>query len=249
MRLIFLLITGCCFSYATAQVMDIESKRIPTDSNGFAGSVDFSFSINQYNEMAFNLTNKLHIQYKYRKHLVLALNDISFIKRGENAFQNYGLGHLRYNYTLKDWLKWEVFTQASYNELIRMKLRVLAGTGPRFKLSRLEKYKFYIGTAYMFEYDDISQDSIKRYDHRLSTYFSFTLKPAPIIRIVSTTYYQPKFNDWGDFRISGNIGTYFTLAKNFHFKLEFSYNYDRKPPSDTPNLYYTLTNGLVYRFL
>lgn len=231
-----------------SQIIDVESRRIPTDTNGAAGSLEGHFNISQYTDLGLAITGKAHFQFKHNRHLLLILGDFSFIKRGPNPFTNQGMGHIRYNVKATPWLAWEVYAQASYNELIRLKLRVVGGTGPRFKLSPLEKFKVYAGTSYMGEYEQISGDSTARYTHRLSTYFTFTLKPTPNFRLVSTTYYQPDLLLWKDYRISGNASLLVKIWKKLDLKIDFAYTYDTRPPLETPDIYYALSNGIVFRF-
>lgn len=233
---------------ARSQVLDIESKRIVTDTNGFAGSVNTSLSLVKYRDMLLNIGGKVHMQYKYNRHFFLVYNDLAFIKSGEESFQNYGLFHLLYNVKINKWLRWEAFGQLSYNELIKLRLRANAGTGPRFKISPLEKFRVYGGVAYMFEYEEIRDDTTINRDHRLNAYISFTIDPKKVFKMISTTYYQPNILYWTDYRISGNVVMLFHITKKLDIKLEYIYSYDSRPMPDIPDFFYTISNGIMYKF-
>jgi hypothetical protein len=76
----------------------------------------------------------VHLQYQKDRSRFLLLNDINFVKAGPTNFVNAGFQHFRYNYKVKNRLTWEAFIQSQYNPILRLDLRLLAGTGPRLKI-------------------------------------------------------------------------------------------------------------------
>ncbi|NEO42634.1 MAG: DUF481 domain-containing protein, partial [Moorea sp. SIOASIH] len=141
-------------------------------------------------------------------------------------------------------------SQGQYDEISNIDFRGLAGTGPRFKLSSSEKYKFYLGSLVMLEYEKSEETfgtNINR-DLRGSAYFSFSLYPTDQISVVSTTYYQPKFSEFADYRISNESRVAFKIYKNLGFVSSFTLLFDAFPPTGIPKTQYEWTNGLVYTF-
>lgn len=230
------------------QIVNIENQRIHSDTTGFDGHVDAGVSMTQNTKFFFSLNGKAQVQYKWKKDLLLLLGDYSFTIADGERFQNFGMGHLRYNHKFLPWLRYEVFTQVQYNELLNLRLRFLAGTGPRFKLTPWDKYKFYAGALYMFEYEEESvTDTIHR-DHRLSAYLAWTIHPGSVFTFNGTTYYQPLFNDWGDFRISGSYNLFFRVWKRLSFKIEYVMMYDSAPPINVTKFNFNLKTGVVFNF-
>ena len=135
----------------------------------------------------------MHLQYKMERHLILFKNDVAFQKIEGDKFENSLISHVRYNYRFHKRIAWEIFLQGQYNKISLIDFRGLIGTGPRFKLSKSENYKFYLGTLIMYEYEDIDDSftPIQR-DLRGSCYLSFSLYPIENLSFTSTTYYQPK---------------------------------------------------------
>ena len=146
-------------------------------------------------------------------------------------------------------MKFEVFGQSQYDAISDIKFRGLLGIGPRFKLSKNDKFRYYLGTLFMFEHEEASDNTIDILrDFRASAYFSCSLYPLENISFVSTTYYQPLLKHFADFRISNESSLGIKVLKNLLFKTTFTYHFDVNPIVGIPKSQYELTNGIVYTF-
>lgn len=228
------------------QIVNIESQRIHNDTTGFDGTVEAGFSVNQNNALLISATAGSHIQYKTKKDLFMLVGNWRFTNGGTERFVNDGMGHFRYNHKFTKWLRLEAFTQVQYNELLNLRLRYLVGMGPRFKLIDKKTVNMYVGTLYMFEYENQAITDTLEYNNRLSTYLSWSIEPNPVFAFVATTYYQPKLTDWRDYRISGNYQIRIKAFRRFVFKLDFSFLYDEAPPAGIQKFVFTGTSGLVF---
>ena len=164
------------------------------------------------------------------------------------SFVQDGFQHFRYNYHWKPCLTWEVFTQLQYNEKINLRLRGLLGTGPRFELLDRKKNKIYLGTLYVFEYNEEFLETTQKLfsrEHRLSAYLSYTLNPNPILSFSGTTYFQPSVNDY---RISTQQNLTIKIIKNIALSTSLGLSYDSSPPGEVINLIYQLANGIRWTF-
>ncbi len=231
-----------------AQILNVESLRKVTDTTGWSGSItlDFTFARNQ-NDF-FIVSNDIHVQFKTQKSLFLFKNQLNFIKIENNDFSNSGIQHLRYNYKIKPRITWEAFIQAQYNKISKIDFRGLAGTGLRFKLSKNDNYKFYLGSLIMYEHEELSDGTGINRDVRSSSYFSFSLYPNENFSIVSTTYYQPLLKQLSDFRIAMESSLVFKIHKHFAFKVTHTFAYDTDPALGIQNSHYNLNTGLAYSF-
>ncbi len=245
--LVFLISSMCLYS----QVVNIETLRKASDSAKWTGSISLDVSLIKNTNDILRIANKAHIQYNDKTNLWLFVNDLNFQKIEGNSLVNRGTQHFRYNRRLSPRLKWEAFFQAQYDAVSEIDFRGLLGTGPRIKLSEKENYKFYLGTLIMYEYEKASNvinDRVQK-DIRGSAYLSFSMYPTKTISIISTSYYQPKLEAFGDFRFSSNTSILFEIYKDLAFKTNFNYFYDAFPvSSNVPQTQYELTNGLVYTF-
>ena len=182
------------------------------------------------------------------KHLILFKNSVYFQKIEDENFTNSGVSHVRYNYRFHKRMAWEFFVQGQYNKVSLIDFRGLIGTGPRFKLSTSENYKFYLGTLVIYEQEELSDGSDIQRNLRGSTYLSFSLYPTDRLTIVSTTYYQPRFSDLGDFRLSSQSSLAIDLIKNLSLSINYNFIYDETPALGIPNSQYSFTTGLAYSF-
>jgi hypothetical protein len=230
-----------------SQIINIESKRFLKDTNGFVGTINANFNINQNTQQVLTAGLNQHVQYKYNRNRILAISDINFIKAGEKDFVNAGYQHLRYNYKLNNFLTWETFVQAQYNKVLLLDRRYLAGTGPRFKIIKKENIKVYTACLYMYEYQSQNNDSAEHYNNRLSAYVTLSLGLGKL-EFTSTTFFQPNMADVADHRVANDSSLDLPINKNLNFKVGFNLLYDTRQPIGIPEMTYILRNGLSYKF-
>jgi hypothetical protein len=246
-----LLLFGFLFIYrlTDAQIVNIEGERYTTDTTGWRGNYNLGFTFGKQKVKYFAFSNTAHVQYKSAKSLYLLLGSVDLLKTSNEEFVNSGFFHFRYNYKIRNWLRWEAFTQIQYNKLNGIRLRYLLGTGPRFKVVQIEKFKTYIGTLYMMEYEVNKDRTQKLLQGRFSGYLSFSFRPIKTVEIVSTTYYQPKFEDMKDYRISTDNSLSFRFHKLLSFGINYRLNFDSRPPKGAAtNLTYQLENKFKIDF-
>ncbi|WP_343485544.1 DUF481 domain-containing protein [Allomuricauda sp. d1] len=235
---------------AHGQIVNVESLRKVTDTSKWSGNMSLDVSLIKNRNDIFKITNRAHLQYRNKKNLYLIVTNLNFQQLDSSKFVNSGTIHLRYNYKFRPKTAWEVFFQSQYDAVSNIELRSLVGTGPRFKLGASEKYKFYLGSLVMYEYEKSTETfgiNINR-DVRGSAYLSFSLYPSDQVSMVSTTYYQPKISMFSDYRISNETSLTFTIYKGLGFKSTFNLLFDAFPPTGVPRTQYTWTNGVVYTF-
>ncbi len=234
---------------ASTQILNVESLRQVTDTSGWSGNAGFNFSLKRNVNDFILFGSSVHVQYKTPTQLILFKNDIAFEKISGENFDNVMVSHIRYNYKILPKVIWEVFTQAQYNKVNLIKFRGLLGTGPRFKLTSMEKYKFYLGTLAMLEYEELIDDvtPIQR-TVRGSAYLSFSLYPSDRVSFVSTTYYQPRFDKISDYRITSDSSLLIEVFKNFGLKTSYLFIYDAFPAVTIPSSQYFFTTGFTYSF-
>ena len=250
MRFLFFLALICLSTSASAQILNAESLRKVTDTSGYSGSatVDFALRRNANNDFLI-ISSDIHIQYKMKPHLILFKNDISFVKIEGEDFDDSFISHLRYNYRFHPRIAWEIFLQGQYNKVNLIEFRGLVGTGPRFKLTTSEKFKFYLGTLVMYEHENVIDGvTPTQKNFRGSSYLSFSLYPTDNITIVSTTYYQPNFEAFSDYRISTQNSLVVKIIENLGLNVSWNFLYDTFPAVGIPESQFDFSTGLTYTF-
>lgn len=247
MRQIFILSVFICSLPAFAQVVNIENKRIYDDTLGWSGAVEGTMTAQQTRDLLYTLSFKTLVQYKpSRTHYFLLLNDLSY-SRGDVVYANSGMSHFRYAYRIKNSpLKWESYAQVQYNRLLLQKLRTVAGTGLRWKFFDRNNAKFFAGSSFFYEYEEIQPIVEFNNAVRWSNYLSWFIR-RPTFSFTAATYYQPNVQYFKDFRLSGQYTFLFKLRKKVDFKVEFTNFYDSRPPETVRNFVFSSTFGFVVR--
>lgn len=245
---LLLAIFTLCISVSDAQIVNMESKRISTDTTGFSGRMGVTLAASRFTQSFVAADINGQVQFKTPKNLYLLVGDFQIVNAGGESFNNSGFGHFRYNRKFTDVIRGELFTQIQYNSVTKITRRILNGIGVRFKLSPHETAKIYWGIAFMNEYEELSNPEITNKDNRLSSYFTFTLAPVDKISMRNTTYVQPKLEDFKDYRLANSTVLNFGITNNLRFSTVFSFLYDSRPPIDVPTINYQVKNGLHYTF-
>ncbi|HWA05738.1 MAG TPA: DUF481 domain-containing protein [Ignavibacteria bacterium] len=233
---------------ALSQVVNIESRRMRSDTTGWIGTAEASFQFSKSVDEIFDLGALIHLQFKGKNDLWLFLNEMRIIKGAGTQFVNSGFAHVRYNRKItKEFLRWEFFVQYQYNKALEVGQRVLAGTGPRFKLYDSDKFRAYVASLYMFEYQESVDKLIIERNHRTSSYLSFTFD-FDRVEFSNTIYFQPNMRDLKDYRVLSQSDLLFKIFENLKFKTGFNYRFDTRPFPGVPKTTYYLSNGLLFEF-
>lgn len=236
-------------SKTAAQIVNIESSRMQSDTVGWMGRLGTDVSFTQNTDKIFQADLEAHLQYKTKNDqgLWLILGNFGLLKINSERFVSDGLAHLRYNRKINEWLRWEFFGQYQNNYITQIDARTLAGTGPRFKLIKIKTFRLYAASLFMFEREkERTNPTIIHNDLRNSSYLSFTWLPKENLELISTTYFQPLLKKFSDYRVLNQVS--FNLKATPHFGLSVKWNYlhDRFPAGSAPRTTYRFATGITY---
>ncbi|MDN3596703.1 DUF481 domain-containing protein [Zunongwangia endophytica] len=232
--LFFLLVTPCLLS---AQLVNIETKRIQSDSTRFVLNADFGFdhsnndgvTVNQIEAAATTQLRSKDLNKTY-----LFVGNYNYIDSDDGNLQNSWFLHGRFNYSLSKLLKLEGFIQGQYNELLVVRQRNLIGAGLRINWINREHFTGHLGNSYMYEMEYSDNTGTTSYNHRNSTYFSLSYtSQSRNFTITNTFYYQPLYQDLDDYRILEQFRFDFPLSRWFRIFTIYDYYFDSKTPLNT----------------
>ena len=237
---------GTAFPSA-AQIVNVESARMQSDTVGWMGGAGLGMTLRQSTQKVFGINAEAHLQYKTKKDkgLWLILGSVGFLKGGGLNYVSDRFAHLRYNYKVNDWLRWEVFGQVLNNVITQIHTRFLVGTGPRFKIVKNNILRLYAASLVMYEREkEITDPVVRHKDIRSSSYISFTFTPRENIELISTTFFQPRFNQFSDYRILNEATFKVKASKHFSVSMRWEFLYDRFPAGTSPTTTYNLSTGI-----
>lgn len=232
-----------------AQIVNVESSRMQSDTVGWMGSFGTAFSMTKNTVNIFGVNADAHLQYKTSNDqgLWLILGNFNFLKVSDQRFLSDGLLHLRYNRKVNEWLRWEFFGQFQNNDVTSIDSRILLGTGPRFKLIKVPKFRLYGALLAMYEREkEATKPVITHNDLRNSSYLSFTWLPRDYLEMISTTYFQPLFSQFSDYRLMNQLMFKVKATPHFSLDVKWSYLHDRFPAGDAPRTVYNFSTGFTY---
>lgn len=247
-RSIFILLLVLISVASHAQVLNIESQRFVTDTDGWVGHLGFSFLLVQNTKQVLSFGNDAQLQYRKHKSRYLFVSNVSLERAGGEDFVNTGYQHLRYNYHYNDWFTWEALVQVQYNKVLKMDSRFVVGAGPRFTLFFRERYRMHVGVIYIHEDEQVTGEPTEYHDHRISTYLSLSWNIGKNTELVSTTFYQPNVISLSDYRIATNNFLEIDIHKHLALRTGFDLLYDTRQPVGIPNLTYNYRNSLDWKF-
>jgi hypothetical protein len=176
----------------------------------------------------------------YAPHLAFAYARADYSRYSDVTSVAKSFAHARYNYEFAPWAWGEVFAQAQSDQFQRLKIRNLAGLGPRFRVLHLvtpEELDVFYGTAYMFERDVISvapgaTDANVQTWNRWSNYVTVQWQLDERVILASTIYVQPALDDWSNVRVLDETLFTFKVTKLLAASIAGTVRYDSAPPTE-----------------
>ncbi len=181
----------------------------------------------------------------HNEYIFLARYD--YAEESGTPFTHNGNAHLRYAQILFPLVKWEVFTQAEFNEFQHLGLRTLNGGGLRWQIYKGVEDSFFLGTGFYYENEVVIDDEDQN-NFRGNLYVSFRRMVSQIIEITMTGYYQPSHKTFLDYRVRLDLGIEFKVSESISWSNEIRYFADTRPPAQTAkeDLFYNVGINLSY---
>ena len=243
-RFLLLSIFSLLPTLLSAQLVNIEAKRMQTDSVRFALNGDFSFNHTNNDGIQVNQIDaaiSTQLKSKDLRKIYFFLGSYMLIDSEEINLQNAWFLHGRFNYQFSELLRFESFIQGQYNQLLVVEQRNLIGAGLRVKWMDKERFSGYAGNSYMYEVEYSERAGTTNYNHRNSTYLtlSYTAKTGRF-SVANTVYYQPLYRNFSDYRILEQFRLEIPLSGWLRVFTLYNYYFDSQTPLNTeeytPNL-------------
>ena len=217
------------FGYAAqAQLVNIESKRMHTDSIRFVLNSDLLFNYTDNNgEYILQIGSNLTTQFKSKnlKSIYFLLGNVNLIRSKDEDFQNSYFLHARFNQKLSELVRFEAFLQNQNNKKLTISERNLLGVGLRLKILDKNGTLAYFGNSYIYEIESVDDSDQKFYNHRNSSYISLNQSFKKYrLDITGTLYFQPLYDNIGNHRILSQFKAEMPLTKRISFSALYNYS-------------------------
>lgn len=217
------------FGYAAqAQLVNIESKRMHTDSIRFVLNSDLLFNYTDNNgEYILQIGSNLTTQFKSKnlKSIYFLLGNVNLIRSKDEDFQNSYFLHARFNQKLSELVRFEAFLQNQNNQKLTISERNLLGVGLRLKILDKNGTLAYFGNSYIYEIESVDDSDQKFYNHRNSSYISLNQSFKKYrLDITGTLYFQPLYNNISNHRILSQFKAEMPLTKRISFSALYNYS-------------------------
>lgn len=248
-KVLFVVFLVSHFSFA--QLVNIESKRMQTDSIRFVLKSDATFSYNNNDgDYIYQIGGALTTQLKSKdlKKTYFLIGNYKLIRAEEKDFQNSWFAHFRFNFKLSRMIRAESFIQSQHNELLDINSRHLIGAGIRLKLISKEHVKLYLGNAYMYEEEQSDGFNKRFYNHRHSSYLSISATfNESKLNLLNTLYYQPLYSDFDNYRILEQFKAEIPISKSLNLFTLFNYYLDSLTPEDNRQYTSNISFGIGWQ--
>jgi Protein of unknown function, DUF481 len=220
---------------AHAQV-NAEPLRKKLESKSWSVTLQASLDARTGNTEGLDASGSGGVGFASGRNLGFVFGSAEFARFNDVTSVDKSFVHARYNYEILTWLWGEAFVQLQSDQFQRILLRDLAGVGPRVALYQSKELDLYVGTGWMVEHDAIdvlpgSNDLADYYAQRWNNYVSVSYELDTRISVGSTAYVQPRWNDFGDFRVLEETAVTFKVTKVLSASILGDYHYDSRPPT------------------
>lgn len=250
-----LFIIACgLLSNAAHAIVNLEDLHLGTPSEGFSGEVKLWLSGASGNTDKSDTGLGARTQWQREKITDFLVLNYDYGRSAGETNTNKGFLHARHIYQWTPKVAWEGFGQLQHNEFTRLSLRALLGTGIRLTLAKKTLNKAaLLGIGAFYEREDLKEkegltDGGTDNTGRASFYFVFKYQPKDYIKLLSTTYYQPKLRLISDYRATENATLSIDLTGRLALELSVAVAYDSQPPQTVERADVTYRTGLAYRF-
>lgn len=244
------LVACSCAQLAHSQLVNIESKRMQTDSVRFALKADALLNYsNQNGETYFATGTNVTTQFKSKdlEKIFFLVGNYNLVRAAGNDFQNSWFLHARYNQKLSQLLRAEGFIQYQQNQLLVIDSRFLLGAGVRMKVLSGEHLGAYLGNAAMYEIEQSTDFDQQNHNFRHSAYFSLTYSPKDIgVNLINTLYFQPLYKSLANHRVLEQFKIEVPVSRVISISGTFNYSLISVTPAGTRDYTSNVLFGLTF---
>lgn len=224
---------------------------------GFSGNIGFNvdYDENDGKKVELEIETSLQANYRYKDELFYTIYKFETKENNNEKTKDNMFIHARYisidffkNFNL------ETFYQYERDDFEDLSSRILFGSGLGQDSNKIifdsGFFQMNYFAGFMFENEkSINNQELNSNNVRgtLSTRIKFSTKEEGS-SIYLTTYYQPKFDDFNDFRLITTLGLESNIVGSLNIGISYEIKYNSEPFPDTPKNQESFKTYLNYSF-
>lgn len=235
-------------------IVNIESLRTGEPPQGYSGSANLGVNGQSGNTDKLGITAGARLQWHGGAVTNFALVRYSYGETTGVQDTNKLFSHARHIRWLSDRTAYEGFLQAERNIFARLSFRGLGGGGVRLKLTEIPRIKsLYLGLGGFYSQEKLEKrvgltDGGSEDIWRFNTYLNYVHQLNHSVRVLSTTYYQPAVDDFGDFRLLEEATLSVKMSNDLALNLSLDLSHDSRPPQTVKKTDVVYSTGIEYAF-
>ncbi len=237
---------------AEAQV-NAEALRPNLLKPGFSINLDSTFALARGNIDLFDFTASGRVQYQtlypvtvvapgeapglpFVRQRVFVAGSGRYSDVGGRAVVSQTYLHMRWTGMWHPRVGSDLFIQHQNDRFFRLQRRSLAGAGLRVDIVHDPRFMLWGGSAYMLEYERVNvkpgaPDAPETVSHRWTNYLTGRVTVSDTFLLQSTTYLQPRFDDFADYRVLEVLESQAKVTDLLSFGLTVTVLHDSAPPT------------------
>ena len=241
-------------SFPTFAIVNVEQAIIGPAEDGLTNKVELSIDGASGNTVKNSSRAEWLTQWQYGEHTDFIWLQYAYGKSSGKVDTNRFFAHLRHRTQIGDSWGGELFVQSGRDPFARMQQRTLGGAGVRYSLlEEVDSVAVYLGLGGFYEYEKLSPkagttDALTSRTWRANSYLVYIHQLNEQVRLYSTTYYQPAFNNVSDYRLLEQFAFAVKLNENIDLKLNVDVTYDALPPQGVKKTDARYSTGLSMSF-
>ncbi|MCU0368558.1 MAG: DUF481 domain-containing protein, partial [Cyclobacteriaceae bacterium] len=237
----------CCLAYdvAFSQILRVDKNHLESDSAGyFTFNADISFtldnrSITPEEKLVYTrLSTKGDLLFVSKKNAYILINSIEYVSSTNAIPFSTGFSHFRVNFRREHALSFEAYAQIQYDEVRRMRFRILGGGGLRYTFIDEDGFDAHIGTGVMYEHEKWSETE----EVNSAILYKEMPKSSSYVGVEFFLSKHVKFDLWGLYQVgydweyeiyrnryAAEVALNFIIGKRLTWVNRLTYFYDAQP--------------------
>ena len=226
-------LTGLIFAPSAFAIVNIENLRMDEQKVGWSTSTTLSVKGKRGNtdEDDYGLDGGIQWIDKEHQRGDLLLFSATQSQANQQTYSEAYFVHLRHTEHLTERWAWELFLQHESDPLTDDRLRNLAGTNLRYRLTAIP-FNGHAGFGLLQEQRSVEptgQDKVERETTRFNLYLNSSHQLTETTDWKISLYAQPKTDNWDDVRAIASTGISVKINSTFALTLDLSYSHDSEP--------------------